>query len=52
LRGLVPLVFPPRVNRIRYHGVFAPNARLRKLIVPQHEAAQSESAPLAQAGPS
>ncbi len=31
---LVPLIPAPRVNRIRYHGVFAPNARLRSALVP------------------
>ena len=34
---LVPLVPPPRVNQIRYHGVLAPNAKLRPLVVPQHQ---------------
>lgn len=37
VQRLVPLVFPPRVNRIRYHGIFAPNAKLRKHIVPRPE---------------
>ncbi len=31
---LCALVPPPRFNMIRYHGVFAPNARLRPRIVP------------------
>ncbi len=31
---LVALIPPPRMNMIRYHGVFAPNFKDRKLIVP------------------
>jgi len=30
---LVALVPPPRVHQIRYHGVFAPNAKWRSLVV-------------------
>ena len=26
----------PRHNLVRYHGVFAPNAKIRKLIVPKN----------------
>lgn len=32
---LLPLVPPPRVNQIRYHGIFGPHARLREQIVPE-----------------
>ena len=31
---LAALVPRPRVNLIRYHGVFAPNSKLRRRIVP------------------
>lgn len=31
---LLPMVPPPRVNQIRYHGVFGPHSRLREQIVP------------------
>ncbi len=33
IERLVSLVPPPRVNSVRYHGVLAPNARLRATIV-------------------
>ena len=32
---LVALVPPPRSHQIRFHGVFAPNGKLRSRIVPQ-----------------
>jgi hypothetical protein len=35
LSKLAALVPRPRHNLVRYHGVFAPNAKLRKLIVPK-----------------
>ena len=35
LQRLAALVPHPRLNLIRYHGVLAPNAKLRSLIVPQ-----------------
>jgi hypothetical protein len=34
---LVPLIWAPKVNRLRYHGCFAPNAKLRSLVVPVHD---------------
>lgn len=34
LRRLAALVPPPRVNLVRYFGVFAPKARLRSSVVP------------------
>ena len=35
LSKLAALVPRPRHNLVRYHGVFAPNSRMRKLIVPR-----------------
>ena len=35
LQRLAALVPRPRLNLIRYHGVLAPNAKLRALIVPK-----------------
>ncbi|RKI31879.1 hypothetical protein D7Y27_36870 [Corallococcus sp. AB004] len=35
LRRVASLVPPPRANLTRFHGVFAPGARLRPLLVPQ-----------------
>ena len=35
LAKLLPLVPPPRVNQIRYHGVFGPHSSLRAQIVPE-----------------
>jgi hypothetical protein len=35
LARLATLVPPPRVHGVRYHGVFAPNARARPRMVPQ-----------------
>jgi hypothetical protein len=32
---LVALIPPPRMNLVRYHGVFAPNFKDRKLVVPK-----------------
>jgi hypothetical protein len=34
---LAVLVPPPRMNRVRYHGLFAPNAKRRALVVPRVE---------------
>jgi Putative transposase/Transposase zinc-binding domain len=34
LERLVAMVPPPRKNLIRYHGIFAPNAKWRKAVVP------------------
>ena len=36
LSKLAALVPRPRRNLVRYHGVFAPNAKIRKLIVPKN----------------
>ena len=35
LRLLAALVPPPRANLVHFHGVLAPNAKLRPLVVPQ-----------------
>jgi len=37
LRRLVALVPSPRSNQVRYHGVFAPNSSIRKLLLPRIE---------------
>jgi len=34
---LCAMIPPPRFNMIRFHGVFAPNAKLRSEVVPQKE---------------
>ncbi|MCC7075345.1 MAG: transposase, partial [Deltaproteobacteria bacterium] len=35
LKKLAPLIPPPRFHLLRFHGVFAPNAKLRSRVVPQ-----------------
>jgi hypothetical protein len=35
LGRLAALVFPPRMHRIRYSGVWAPNAKLRAKVIPK-----------------
>jgi hypothetical protein len=35
LRKLAPLIPPPRFHLLRVHGVFAPNSKLRSLVVPK-----------------
>jgi hypothetical protein len=42
---LATLVPPPRAHALRYHGVFAPNAKLRARIVPCPEASSALSPP-------
>ncbi len=37
LRKLAPLVPPPRSHLTRFHGVVAPNAKIRPLVVPKAE---------------
>lgn len=37
LRHLASITPPPRVNLLRFHGVFAPNSKLRSRIVPRPE---------------
>ena len=34
IEKLAALVPPPRLNLVRYHGILAPNARARCLVVP------------------
>ena len=34
IEKLAALVPPPRLNRVRYHGILAPNAAGRRLVVP------------------
>jgi len=34
-RKLAPLIPPPRLHLLRFHGVLAPNAKLRSLVVPR-----------------
>ena len=41
LARLAALVPPPRVHLVRYHGVFAPHAKLREAVVPEPEPASS-----------
>ena len=47
---LAALVPRPRLHLIRYHGVLAPNARLRPLVVPQKPEVQERAAEVAVAG--
>jgi hypothetical protein len=47
---LVALVPPPRFNLVRYHGVLAPGAALRTLIIPESEVKAPESHPGCPAG--
>ncbi|MBM3986041.1 MAG: transposase [Planctomycetes bacterium] len=35
LKKLAPLIPPPRFHLLRFHGVFAPNSKLRSLVVPK-----------------
>ncbi|MFE8596578.1 transposase [Archangium violaceum] len=43
LRRVASLVPPPRANLTRFHGVFAPGAKLRPFLVPQAEEARAGS---------
>ncbi len=44
MQRLAALVPRPRLHRIRLHGVLAPNAKLRALVVPQGPPAQGQAA--------
>ena len=44
MQRLAALVPRPRLHLIRFHGVLAPNAKLRALVVPQGPPAREESA--------
>ena len=35
LKKLAPLIPPPKLHIIRFHGVFAPNAKQRSAVVPK-----------------
>jgi hypothetical protein len=50
MRRLAALVPRPRLHLIRYHGVLAPNASLRALVVPQEPEVQERAAEVAVAG--
>ena len=47
MQRLAALVPRPRLHLIRYHGVLAPNARLRPLVVPQEPEVQERAAEVA-----
>jgi hypothetical protein len=47
LRGVASLVPSPRANLTRFHGVFAPGAKLRPFLVPQAGAEEANEAPQA-----
>jgi Putative transposase len=49
LRRVASLVPPPRANLTRFHGVFAPGARLRPFLVPQAGEEEASVAPQAAA---
>jgi len=49
MQRLAALVPRPRLHLIRYHGVLAPNARLRPLVVPQEPELQERAAEAAAA---
>ena len=51
LQRLAALVPRPRLHLIRFHGVLAPNAKLRALVVPQGPPKAEEAASVAAAGP-
>ena len=44
MQRLAALVPRPRLHLIRFHGVLAPNAKLRSLVVPQGPPAQAQAA--------
>jgi hypothetical protein len=48
---LATLVPPPRSHALRYHGVFAPNARDRARVVPQGAAGETPAAEAPRAAP-
>jgi hypothetical protein len=45
LARLATLVPPPRIHSVRYHGVFAPNCRARKRVVPTPQLAVASLLP-------
>ena len=48
MQRLAALVPRPRLHLIRFHGVLAPNAKLRALVVPQKPEAPAQAAPPAE----
>jgi hypothetical protein len=44
MQRLAALVPRPRLHLMRFHGVLAPNAKLRALVVPQQPLAQAQAA--------
>lgn len=48
MQRLAALVPRPRLHLIRFHGVLAPNAKLRALVVPQEAEAPAQAAPPAE----
>jgi len=50
MQRLAALVPRPRLHLIRFHGVLAPNARLRAMVVPQEPEVQERAAEVAVAG--
>jgi len=48
MQRLAALVPRPRLHLIRFHGVLAPNAKLRALVVPQEPERPAQAAPPAQ----
>ena len=49
LRRVASLVPPPKLNLTRFHGVFAPGAKLRPFLLPQEGAEKASEAPQAAA---
>ena len=45
MQRLAALVPRPRLHLIRFHGVLAPNAKLRAMVVPQEPDESTEAAP-------
>ena len=48
MQRLAALVPRPRLHLIRFHGVLAPNAKLRAQVVPQEPQAPAQAAPAAE----
>ena len=51
LARLATLVPPPRIHSVRYHGVFAPNCKARKRVVPPPQLAVASPLPPAAPDP-
>ena len=51
MQRLAALVPRPRLHLIRFHGVLAPNAKLRAQVVPQEAEAPAQAAPPAECEP-